>query len=251
MAKIIAVANQKGGVAKSTSTQCIGHALARNKKRVLMVDLDAQSSLTILSGFHPAKLGDKNMSSIMDKEGADIRNIIVALKDNLHIACAHPDLSVSQIVMVGRTDREHILKRVLKVVDEYYDYILLDCPPDLGLMTQNALSCADYVIIPSMPTEMSLIGIELIKGSIAEAVAYTNPKLKEAGIIVTMLDVRDGTDVSCTEEIKKRYNVIGVVKARADVKKVKFGNCIIDTKPSCIVSREYFKIAELLMQLEG
>ncbi len=142
MSTIIALANQKGGVAKTTSTHNLGVALAGKGKKVLMVDLDSQASLTISTGLEPLEIDD-NVVSVLSKNGKGIKECVQQLTDNLHIVTSIIDLARLEVEMTSRTSRETILKRALLPAKEDYDFILIDCPPQLSILTINALCCGD------------------------------------------------------------------------------------------------------------
>ena len=145
--KVIAIANQKGGVAKTTTTHNLGVALAAAGKKVLLIDLDSQASLTISVGLEPLEM-QRTIVDVLKKDGAAISECIQRLRDNLHIVTSIIDLAPMEMEMLSRASREKILDRALKPVKDNYDFILIDCPPQLSILTINALSCADGVLIP-------------------------------------------------------------------------------------------------------
>lgn len=164
MGTVIAFANQKGGVAKTTSTYNVGVALAKKGKRTLIIDLDSQASLTISAGLEPFEY-DNTIVTALKKEGSDIEKCILSLQINLDICTSRLELAQMEIEMIGRAMRETILKRAIAPVLDKYDFILLDCPPQLGLLTINALACSDYVVIPVKTDYLAYRGVELLMES--------------------------------------------------------------------------------------
>ena len=144
---VIAVANQKGGVAKTTTTHNLGVALAAAGKEVLMIDLDSQASLTISTGLEPLEM-QRTIVDVLRKEAAPIGECVYPITERLHIISSIIDLAPMEMELLSRASREKILDRALKPIRESYDFILIDCPPQLSILTINALSCADGVVIP-------------------------------------------------------------------------------------------------------
>ena len=144
--KVIAIANQKGGVAKTTTTHNLGVALAAKGKRVLLIDLDSQASLTISVGLEPLEV-QRTIVDVLKKDGVPVSECIERISERLHIVTSIIDLAPMEMELLSRASREKILDRALKPVRGEYDFILVDCPPQLSILTINALSCADGVII--------------------------------------------------------------------------------------------------------
>ena len=151
--------NQKGGVAKTTSTFNIGAILAEKGKRVLLVDLDPQHSLTIALGIDD-ELTKSIYNVICEKE--DINNVILEVSENLYIAPSNLELSIAELQLVSMMARESILKKALDKVKDNYDIILIDCPPSLSLLTVNALVASNEVIVPTATDYLSYKGLELL-----------------------------------------------------------------------------------------
>lgn len=152
---IIALANQKGGVAKTTSVFNIGVELASRGNKVLMVDFDAQASLTICAGLEPYDY-EKNIVSVI-RDGLSVNECTVPIKDNLYILTSDIGLAAQEMALVVRTMRELVLQKALNAVRKEYDYILIDCPPQLSILTINALSASDRLIIPCKTDYLSYI----------------------------------------------------------------------------------------------
>jgi chromosome partitioning protein len=204
MANIIAVVNQKGGVAKTTTTIHLGVALAELGKRVLLIDLDSQGHLA--EGF--GIVADNLQSEMSDVfEGSKhIQDIIIpAIRPNLDLAPSNVRLADMELTLVNMRFREIKLKRALEKIIPHYDYILLDCPPNLGLFTVNALIAANQVLIPMSTHFWSMLGVSRLLTSIQSVKNEANPMLSILGIIPT----RHTRTVHAREVIEKTKAEIG------------------------------------------
>lgn len=247
MSKIIALANQKGGVAKTTTTHNVGVALASKGKRVLMVDLDSQASLTISTGLEPLDI-ENNVASLLGTHKIHVKDCIQPLNDNLHIITSIIDLAQLEMEMVSRISKEKILDRALEPVKAEYDYILIDCPPQLGILTMNALSCADGVIVPTKTDYLAYRGLSQLMNTVQDIKELINPRLEVLGVIATMFETRVTDDVAILDMLKENYNLIGVVKKLAIAKKgLLQGLSAIEQTPSNEVAEEYMKISEMII----
>lgn len=204
MANIIAIANQKGGVGKTTTTANVGTGLAAQGKRVLLVDMDSQANLTMCLGFDPDQL-DTSLYNLMDY--CIEQDAAPDMKGSL-LTAEGVDLLPSSILLAGidlklmnALNREYVLKTILDSVREQYDYILIDCQPSLGLLTINALSAADSVLIPMQAQYLSAKGLEMLIHTIAKVKRRTNPNLSIEGILITMLDKRTRMGREIVEEL--------------------------------------------------
>ena len=200
--KTIAIANQKGGVGKTTTAVNLGIGLAQAGRKVLLIDFDAQGSLTASLGYVPdelettiANLMEKTMNErkIMPYEG------ILHHKEGVDLMPANLELSGMEVTLVNTMSRELILKDYLHNVKKDYDYILIDCTPSLGMLTINALAAADSVIIPVQAQYLPLKGLEQLMRTIGKVKRQLNPHLTIDGILLTMTDSRTNLskDVSC------------------------------------------------------
>lgn len=247
MGKIIALANQKGGVAKTTSTYNLGASLSEKGKKVLMVDFDSQASLTISTGLEPFDY-DKNIVSIMQKNGKPVKECIYELKESLHIITSSIELAQMEMELLSRASREKILDRALEPVKKEYDYILIDCPPQLSILTINALSCADFVIIPVKTDYLAYRGIEQLMDTVNEIKDLINTKLEVLGVIATMYEKRVRDDNEILQEIEKNYNVIGVVKKLAIAKRgIYDGLSVVEQVPTSEIAMEYNRISDIII----
>lgn len=189
-ASIIAMCNQKGGVGKTTSTINIGASLAAFGRKVLLVDLDPQGALSAGLGISHDELDVTVYNLLVDSSASILDAIHSSPVDGLDVVPANIDLSAAEIQLVNEVGREQALARALRHVMRDYDFIIVDCQPSLGLLTVNALSCADSVIIPVESEYFSLRGLALLMDTVDKVRDRLNFKLEVLGILVTMFDRR-------------------------------------------------------------
>lgn len=189
-ALIIAMCNQKGGVGKTTTTINLGAALAELGRRVLLVDFDPQGSLSVGLGVNPHTL-DGSVYNLLLGRGVDAHDVILETKTaGVDLLPANIDLSAAEVQLVSEVAREQTLRRVLRPLKDDYDIILIDCAPSLGLLTVNALTAADRVLMPLELEFFALRGIALLTDTIAKVQDRLNPDLETLGILGTMYDSR-------------------------------------------------------------
>jgi chromosome partitioning protein len=189
-ARIIAMCNQKGGVGKTTTTINLGAALAEFDRRVLLVDFDPQGALSVGLGVNPHEL-DRTVYNLLMDRGVEAEDIL--LKTNtagMDLLPSNIDLSAAEVQLVGEVAREQTLARGLASISGDYDYVLIDCQPSLGLLTVNALTAADGVIIPLECEFFALRGVALLMDTISKVTERLNPELELDGILATMYDSR-------------------------------------------------------------
>jgi chromosome partitioning protein len=188
--QIIALCNQKGGVGKTTTTINLGAALAEYGRRVLLVDLDPQGALSVGLGVNYQEL-DRTVYNLLMERDSTVDDVL--LKTNvpgMDLVPSNIDLSAAEVQLVGEVAREHALRRVLGSVISDYDFILLDCQPSLGLLTVNALTAADGVVIPLECEFFALRGVALLIQTIDKVRERLNPPLEVKGVLATMYDAR-------------------------------------------------------------
>ena len=245
--KVIAIANQKGGVAKTTTTHNLGVALAAKGKRVLLIDLDSQASLTISVGLEPLEV-KRTIVDVLRKDGVPVGECIERISDRLHIVTSIIDLAPMEMELLSRASREKILDRALRPVRGEYDFILVDCPPQLSILTINALSCADSVIIPVKTDYLAYRGLTQLQDSIQEIQELINPELKVLGVIATLYEKRVADDNEILAALRKEYNLLGVIKRLAVAKKgIYDGLAVVEQTPGSEISIEYNKIADMII----
>lgn len=203
MTRTLAFANQKGGVAKTTTTLSIAVALAEMGKRVLAIDLDPQGALTYSLGADPDKL-DETINDVLIRR-LPIEKVVI----NREVDCApaNIDLAGAEAVLLAKTGREYALQRALREIDGAYDYVLIDCPPSLGILTINGLTCAQQVVIPLQCEALSHRGVGQLIETMGDIRHFTNPDLSVAGVIPTLFDGRTKHTQEVLADIGSRYDV--------------------------------------------
>lgn len=189
-ALVLAMCNQKGGVGKTTTTINLGAALAETGRKVLLVDFDPQGSLSVGLGINPHTLELSVYNLLLTRDTTVDEVIDETVVEGMDILPSNIDLSAAELQLVSEVAREQVLSRVLDKVKDRYDVILIDCAPSLGLLTINALTAADGVIMPLECEFFALRGIALLTDTITKVQERLNPKLKITGILGTMYDSR-------------------------------------------------------------
>ena len=192
---VICIANQKGGVGKTTTVAALADGLSEHGKRVLLIDWDPQACLTISLGLNPDNIGrtgyDVLAATINGKHSPSIRDVVSPTADpNIAIVPANIELAQAQLDLVGAASRESLLSEMLRDVRSAYDFILIDCLPSLGLLTINALTAADEVIIPLQADFLAMKGLVRLLTTIITVKEKLNPSLSIAGILFTMTSSR-------------------------------------------------------------
>lgn len=205
MTKIYAVANQKGGVGKTTSVINISAFLAHSGRRVLMVDMDPQANATSGLGLNKYEIENSTYDLLLEESTID-KAIIHQAEFKLDILPAHPELAGAEVELVNAIGREYRLKNALESLNGRYDYILIDCPPSLSLLTVNALTAAaDGIIIPVQCEYLALEGLTQLTQSIDLVQKYLNPNLQVRGLLMTMYDSRTNLSRQVVEEVRKYF----------------------------------------------
>ena len=199
--KTIALANQKGGVGKTTTAASLGIGLSRQGKKVLLIDADAQGNLTQMLGWPQPDELSPTLSTLMEKIIAGILHH----SSGVHLVPANIELSALEVTLVNTMSRETVLRQYLSTVADRYDYALIDCMPSLGMLTINALTAADSVIIPVQAQYLPAKGLEQLLRTITRVKRQLNPKLEVDGIVLTMVDSRTTLAREINALIRKTY----------------------------------------------
>lgn len=204
MGKIIAIANQKGGVGKTTTSVNLGACLADMGKRVLVVDIDPQGNTTSGLGIDK-KAVEKCVYDVLIG-GVPVEQVAQPTRlPKLFVAPSTLDLAGAEIELVSMISREHRLKKALGEIKDEYDYVLIDCPPSLGLLTINALTAADSLLIPIQCEFYALEGLGQLMNTVFLVQANLNPGLKIEGVVLTMFDGRTNLAIQVVEEVKRYF----------------------------------------------
>ena len=203
MARILAIANQKGGVGKTTTAVNLAAALATTPRRVLLVDIDPQGNATMASGVDKRELEASMCEVLFEEATADAA--IVKTQEGYDLLPTNIDLTAAEIRLMDESQREQRLKNALETVRDRYDYILIDCPPSLSLLTLNALAAADGVIVPMQCEYFALEGLSALVNTINALKQKLNPALEISGIVRTMYDVRNNLASAVSNELTQHF----------------------------------------------
>ena len=208
MARILAVANQKGGVAKTTTVVNLAAALVERGERVLVVDLDAQACATFSLGLDPEDLVRTGADAFMSREPVSpVDALVVPTEDGVDLLPAAIDLAGADRALSGVLGREYVVRDALAALVDRYDWILLDCSPSLGIITISALTAADAVLIPLQCETLSHRGVGQLMETIADVQRLTNPRLRIAGVLPTLFDGRTTHARAVLADLGPRYGV--------------------------------------------
>lgn len=249
MARIVAVANQKGGVAKTTTAASLGAALAELGERVLLVDLDPQACLTFSLGIDPESL-PSSVHQVLTASGAAYEAMIDT-DDYVDLLPSNIELTAAESMLMNRPGREYVLRDALAPVVPDYDWVIIDCSPSLGIVTLNALTAATDVIVPMHCETLSHRGLGQLLETIEEVRAFTNPDLRVLGVLPVMYDGKFEHERAILADLPKTY---GVQVWPAVPRSIRFaeaparGRSILATDPGSAGAAVYRELARALCQ---
>lgn len=251
MAKVICIANQKGGVGKTTTSVNLSAALAQLGKRVLLIDMDPQGNASSGLGIKRHEHQDSNIYHVLIGEKSLAEILIPTALERLTVATANPDLVGAEIELVDVSEREYKLKAALKPFANEFDYVLIDCPPSLGLLTLNALTAADSFLVPLQCEYYALEGLSQLLNTAGLVKKNLNPRLHIEGIALTMFDTRNNLSHQVVQEIKTHFAdkvFQAIIPRNVRLSEApSHGQSILQYDPRSIGSIKYLELAQELM----
>ncbi len=258
--EVIAIANQKGGVGKTTTTFNLGVALAHAGKRVLLVDSDPQGDLTTYMGIHDPDNIPVTLSTLMERsikdEDINSKEAILKHDEGIDLIPSNLELSSMEVSLVNAMSREFTLRNCLSDIKDKYDYVLIDCMPSLGMITINALACADKVIIPVQSEFLAAKGMSHLMNTVLKVRKQINPNLKVGGILLTMVDGRTNLSKDIANELRSTYGTVfklydnqiprGVKAAESS----RMGESVLSYDSSSKVAQSYIDFAKEVLDYE-
>ncbi len=257
--RVVSILNQKGGVGKTTTVVNVASALAEQGLRVLAIDLDPQAHLTIHLGADAEQKGGGVYGLLSDS--MNLQEAVVQVRPNLWLLGSGIDLVGAEAELVGEVGREIILRKALEGAKEQFDYILIDCPPSLGLLTLNALSASTEVIIPVQPHFLALQGFSRLLQTVSLVHSRINPALHVSAILMCMFDARTSLSTEVRQDIEKFLTgsrnqnspwagaQIIPVHVRRNIKLAEtpsYGKTIFEYEPGCHGATDYLAVAEFI-----
>lgn len=252
MAKTICIANQKGGVGKTTTSVNLSSALARLGKRVLLIDMDPQGNASSGLGLKRFESQDSNVYHVLIGEKTLTEVLQPTKVQNLHVATANPDLVGAEIELVDLPHREYRLKSAIASIAHKFDFVLIDCPPSLGLLTLNALTAADSFLVPLQCEYYALEGLSQLLNTAGIIKKNLNPSLHIEGIVLTMFDTRNNLSHQVVTEIKNHFGekvFSAIIPRNVRLSEApSHGQSIFEYDNRSIGANKYMELAEELNQ---
>lgn len=258
--EVIAIANQKGGVGKTTTTFNLGVALAHAGKRVLLIDSDPQGDLTTYMGIHDPDNIPVTLSTLMERsikdEDINPKEALLKHEEGIDLIPSNLELSSMEVSLVNAMSREFTLRNCIADIKDKYDYVLIDCMPSLGMITINALACSDKVIIPVQSEFLAAKGMSHLMNTVLKVRKQINPELKVGGILLTMVDGRTNLSKDIANELKNTYGTVfklydtqiprGVKAAESS----RMGESVLSYDSSSKVAQSYLNFAKEVLNYE-
>ncbi|WP_396172935.1 ParA family protein [Flavobacterium sp.] len=251
MGKIIAIANQKGGVGKTTTTVNLAASLGVLEKKVLLIDADPQANASSGLGIDVDAV-EIGSYQVLEHSNAPEEAVMKCSAPNVDVIPAHIDLVAIEIELVDKENREYMLKQALETIKDNYDYILIDCAPSLGLLTLNALTAADSVLIPIQCEYFALEGLGKLLNTIKSVQKLHNPDLDIEGLLLTMYDSRLRLSNQVVEEVQKHFNDMvfkTIIQRNVKLSEApSFGESIINFDATSKGANNYLSLAEEIIK---
>lgn len=204
MSKIIAIANQKGGVGKTTTAVNLSSCLAYKGKKVLIIDIDPQGNTTSGFGVDKNSIHKSTYDVLINNENIE-EAMVDTMMENLKLCPSNVNLAGAEVELVSVISRETRMKTVLSDIRDKYDFIIIDCPPSLGLLTVNALTAADTILVPIQCEYYALEGLSQLMNTVKLVQKHLNPNLDVEGVVLTMFDARTNLSIQVVEDVKKYF----------------------------------------------
>ena len=251
--EIIAIANQKGGVGKTTTTFNLGVALAQNGKKVLLVDADPQGDLTTYIGIHNAENIETTLYTLID---VNPKEAILHHDEGIDIIPTNLELASMEMSLVNAMSREFTMRNSIKDLKKDYDYILIDCMPSLGMLTINALACADKVIIPVQSEFLAAKDMNHLMTTVLKVRKQINPDLKVGGILMTIVDDRRNLSKEIYEELSSTYGKVfrmfetKIPRSVKAAESTRLGKSILSYDKNGKVAKSFMNLAKEVLEYE-